>query len=85
MPLQDKKLWGEWCEKDKELHRLCVKDNMSIEQYKSHLEKSKKDIRNKQAKLSTLNNSAIQILVDILQHQPETTKQYFIKSFETRC
>ena len=68
LPLQDKKLWGEWCEKDKELHRLCVKDNMSIEQYKSHLEKSKKDIRNKQAKLSTLNNSAIQILVDILQH-----------------
>ncbi|XP_078740387.1 LOW QUALITY PROTEIN: interferon-induced very large GTPase 1-like [Lampetra fluviatilis] len=77
LPLQGK-LWHEWCKKDKELARFRLQVNQSIEEYRDNISMEKRSIRRSQLLEAFPLNDVMTSLIDILQHQPDTVKKYFL-------
>ncbi|XP_041090681.1 interferon-induced very large GTPase 1-like [Polyodon spathula] len=81
LPLQGE-LWHTWCKKNKELLRLQIKGNISVEQHKSHIEQAKNDIRKKQFSKASPMNNLIKTFLTNLQCNSEATKVFFLKWME---
>ncbi|XP_078740066.1 interferon-induced very large GTPase 1-like [Lampetra fluviatilis] len=77
MPLQGK-LWNDWCKKDKELNRLRVEGDQSVEQCRAKIEMEKQSIREAQHHKAFPFNYVMETLIDILQLQADTVKKYFL-------
>ncbi|XP_078477445.1 interferon-induced very large GTPase 1-like [Lampetra planeri] len=77
LPLQGK-LWHEWCKKDKELTRFRLQVNQSIEEYRDNISMEKQSIRRSQLFKAFPLNYVMRSLIQILQHQPDTVKKYFL-------
>ncbi|XP_078477453.1 LOW QUALITY PROTEIN: interferon-induced very large GTPase 1-like, partial [Lampetra planeri] len=77
LPLQGK-LWHEWCKKDKELTRLRCKVDQSIEEYRDNISMEKQSLLRAQYVKAFPLNHVMRTLIEILQHQPDTVKKYFL-------
>ncbi|XP_078740374.1 interferon-induced very large GTPase 1-like [Lampetra fluviatilis] len=77
LPLQGK-LWHKWCKKDKELTRLRCKVDQSIEEYRDNISMEKQSLLRAQYVKAFPLNHVMRTLIEILQHQPDTVKKYFL-------
>ncbi|XP_061403489.1 interferon-induced very large GTPase 1-like [Lethenteron reissneri] len=77
LPLQGK-LWHEWCKKDKEFTRLRVKGDQSVEEYRDSISMEKQSLRQAQLDKGFPLNDAIRTFIEILEHQVDTVKAYFL-------
>ncbi|CAN0431105.1 unnamed protein product, partial [Lampetra fluviatilis] len=77
LPLQGQ-LWHEWCKKDKELTRLRVKENQSIEGYRDNIVMDKQSIRRAQILKASPLNDVMKTMIENLQLPADKVIKYFL-------
>ncbi|XP_078477527.1 LOW QUALITY PROTEIN: interferon-induced very large GTPase 1-like [Lampetra planeri] len=77
LPLQGQ-LWHEWCKKDKELTRLRVKENQSLEQCRDNIELDKQSIRRAQILKAFPLKGVMKTMIGNLQLPADKVKKYFL-------
>lgn len=82
LPLQGD-LWWQWCEKDKQFHRLQCKKNMSIEQHRAVITQQKQMIRKDQQKKASPNT----FMKDFLQYvvKAEEKERFYFFNWFKKC
>uniref|UniRef100_A0A8C4TDX3 VLIG-type G domain-containing protein n=1 Tax=Erpetoichthys calabaricus TaxID=27687 RepID=A0A8C4TDX3_ERPCA len=76
-PLQGD-LWHNWCKKNKELTRLQVKENRSLEQQRSDFENEKKKLRKEQCRRADPLNMVMKCFIENLNLKSLKSKRVFL-------
>uniref|UniRef100_A0A8C4TIQ6 VLIG-type G domain-containing protein n=1 Tax=Erpetoichthys calabaricus TaxID=27687 RepID=A0A8C4TIQ6_ERPCA len=77
LPLQGD-LWHNWCKKNKELTRLQVNENRSLEQQKSDFENEKKKLRKEQCRRADPLNMVMKCFIENLNQNSFKSKRLFL-------
>ncbi|XP_063797144.1 interferon-induced very large GTPase 1-like [Pseudophryne corroboree] len=72
-------LWHTWCMKDKELNRLKINNNKTIEQQRSDIESEKHNLRKQQANKASPLNDFMSSFLQTLHSNVQFSKVYFFQ------